>query len=105
MKIFIRADASFEIGTGHVMRTVALAERVKERRWEPVFITRRHKGHYCDWLERKGFMVECLTEPKGNPSTGKKALKHASWLGTTMETDADECVDVLQAANPKTDWL
>lgn len=42
MKIVFRADATVQMGTGHLMRSMALAHRLEDIGWNVVFIT------YCD---------------------------------------------------------
>ncbi len=57
MKIAFRADASLEIGTGHVMRCLTLAEALRNRGAKVVFVCSEHPGHLCDLINEKGFRV------------------------------------------------
>ena len=43
--MFIRADASTEIGAGHIMRCLALAEDLREYGVDCQFICRENPGH------------------------------------------------------------
>jgi len=60
LKVFIRADASPTIGSGHVMRCLALAEKLRERGGEVRFIIRRRASGLSGLVESKGFGVERL---------------------------------------------
>ena len=44
MKIVIRTDASINIGTGHVMRCLTLAEALKQQGVKVEFICREQKA-------------------------------------------------------------
>ena len=44
MKVAFRADASLQIGTGHVMRCLTLADALAARRADCQFICRAHEG-------------------------------------------------------------
>ena len=44
MKVVFRVDASIQIGTGHVVRCLALAEGLRRHNVECVFLTKNHKG-------------------------------------------------------------
>ena len=48
MRIAFHTDASLKIGTGHVMRCLTLADKLRERGSECHFICRQHKGHMID---------------------------------------------------------
>ena len=72
MKVFIRADASTQIGTGHVMRCLTLAGDLKQLGMEVSFICRVLPGDLSDYIESKGFKVYCLKP--GFPPTHNEAL-------------------------------
>jgi len=57
MKAVFRADASVEIGTGHVMRCLALADILKRKGAEIAFVCRSMSGDMCDFIRKKGFMI------------------------------------------------
>ncbi|NHA15464.1 UDP-2,4-diacetamido-2,4,6-trideoxy-beta-L-altropyranose hydrolase [Thioalkalivibrio sp. XN279] len=56
-RIVFRADASLEIGTGHVMRCLALAEALRERGAACEFACRELPGHRIEEIQRRGFPV------------------------------------------------
>jgi spore coat polysaccharide biosynthesis predicted glycosyltransferase SpsG len=43
MKVIFRVDASLQMGTGHVMRCLTLAQVLKENGADAEFICRKHK--------------------------------------------------------------
>ena len=60
MNVVIRTDASIDIGTGHVMRCLTLADVLTARGASPRFICREHEGNLCDRIEAGGFLVSRL---------------------------------------------
>ncbi|GLR64424.1 UDP-2,4-diacetamido-2,4,6-trideoxy-beta-L-altropyranose hydrolase [Marinospirillum insulare] len=111
MKVTFRVDASLEIGTGHVMRCLTLANALKEQGAECHFICRKHPGNLIETVQQVGFQVHSLTAQKKsltnnqppNQSNKEKPLFHAAWLGTTQAQDAEECEAILKQLQP--DWL
>ncbi|MCU0974238.1 MAG: UDP-2,4-diacetamido-2,4,6-trideoxy-beta-L-altropyranose hydrolase [Burkholderiales bacterium] len=62
MKVAIRADASIQIGTGHVMRCLTLADELRRSGAVVIFICYAHEGNLCDLIEQRGFRVSRLSE-------------------------------------------
>jgi len=60
-QVLFRTDASVSIGSGHVMRCLALAEALRTRGWTAVFACGTDPGHLCDLIEKRGFPVVRLT--------------------------------------------
>jgi UDP-2,4-diacetamido-2,4,6-trideoxy-beta-L-altropyranose hydrolase len=60
MRVVIRVDASVDIGTGHVMRCLTLAARLRGNGSEIFFICREVQGHLCDAIEAAGFSCSRL---------------------------------------------
>jgi UDP-2,4-diacetamido-2,4,6-trideoxy-beta-L-altropyranose hydrolase len=60
MNIYIRADSSVQIGSGHVMRCLTLADTLREKGASISFICRELPGNLCNHIERKGYQVHRL---------------------------------------------
>jgi UDP-2,4-diacetamido-2,4,6-trideoxy-beta-L-altropyranose hydrolase/UDP-4-amino-4,6-dideoxy-N-acetyl-beta-L-altrosamine N-acetyltransferase len=101
MKIFFRVDASINIGTGHVMRCLTLAQVLKESGAKVEFICYQYEGNLIDKIRLNGFNVYELEILGDRRVSGK--LAHSSWLGVTQQQDADDCIDILKVE--KTNWL
>jgi UDP-2,4-diacetamido-2,4,6-trideoxy-beta-L-altropyranose hydrolase len=79
VKTLFRADASNQIGTGHVMRCLTLADALQARGAECSFVCRPHTGNLLG------------------------VIRHASWLGASQQEDAAQTLQVARAMNA--DWI
>jgi len=104
MKIAIRADASQQIGTGHIMRCMTLAEELSSRGSLVYFICREFPGHAKEIINLKGFEVRTLPyDPVKNKSFSEDDVAHAEWLGSCWQNDAQETKEAIQLDD--LDWL
>lgn len=103
VSVVFRADASFEIGTGHVMRCLALAEALEARGKRCSFISRSHEGHLNDVIAGKGFTVHELPDECASDRRRNNVDDYASWLGTDWFSDAKQSRTVLEDLRPE--WL
>lgn len=108
MKAVIRVDASLNMGTGHVMRCLTLAEALKKEGADIVFICREHEGHLLERIEQQGFKTHALPnvhdeEKTANAETDNNELYGRCWLGSTQQQDAELCRPLLEKIQP--DWL
>lgn len=106
--VVFRVDAGTEIGTGHVMRCLTLANALKDHGGECVFVCRPHSGNLIEFIKMQGFTTIAL--PSLLSSGGKTRTDtppHAAWLCTDQDTDARDTSAVLdEYFNGKTvDWL
>ncbi|WP_417422286.1 UDP-2,4-diacetamido-2,4,6-trideoxy-beta-L-altropyranose hydrolase [Halomonas sp.] len=108
--VVFRVDASLDIGTGHVMRCLTLAEALRERLGTRChFLSREHAGHLIDVIEARGFQVHRLGELYHTSQSAQAQVTdaagpyHASWLGVDWRTDAMESASCLELLAP--DWL
>lgn len=102
MNIAFRADASLNIGTGHVMRCLTLADALREQSAECHFICREHEGHLMDHIKSCGYVVHALPKPYSKIAF-ESDLAHASWLGANWSSDAQQTQRFI--ADLKLDWL
>jgi UDP-2,4-diacetamido-2,4,6-trideoxy-beta-L-altropyranose hydrolase len=101
MKVIFRVDASLQMGTGHVMRCLTLAQVLKENGADAEFICRKHKGNLIDKIRLSGFNVHELEVFEETEVDNK--LAHSHWLGATQQQDADDCIEILKAEKPN--WI
>jgi len=60
MKITFRVDASVQIGSGHVIRCLTLAQALCDRNAECTFICRELNGNLISLIKERGFTVFTL---------------------------------------------
>lgn len=108
LTVAFRVDASFDIGTGHVMRCLTLADALVAGGARCLFICREHPGNLIGYIRDRGYPAHELPPPE--TSTETKALGHCSggppharWLGCHWETDAEQTSLILNKHRP--DWL
>ena len=102
MRIAFRVDASLQIGSGHVMRCLTLADKLKEHGAEVLFLCREHQGHLCELIEGRGGTVRRL--PKTDVSVKLDWNRHAQWLQASLDQDARQTLDLLER-EPPLDWM
>lgn len=111
MLVYFRTDSSVEIGTGHVMRCITLADALAANGVDCQFISRMHKGNLIEFIRSKGYVVNVLPMCSGAWATSKLPVpeafgddfSHTHWLGATQAQDASYCYPILAARMPN--WL
>jgi UDP-2,4-diacetamido-2,4,6-trideoxy-beta-L-altropyranose hydrolase len=92
MKIVVRSDASNNIGTGHIMRCLVLADELQQRGYEVIFACRPQVGDLINYIDSRFFKVLKL-----DSVTLPKKLAHESdymgWLQRSEEEDAHDFMD------------
>jgi UDP-2,4-diacetamido-2,4,6-trideoxy-beta-L-altropyranose hydrolase len=85
MQIVFRADAGIDMGIGHVMRCLTLADHLSERGHRCRFVCRERPGHMAVQIFTRGYNVSLLP-----PAAGR-----SGWLGVSEEVDAAATLAVL----------
>lgn len=105
MIVVFRVDASSVIGTGHVIRCLSLAQRIKNSGGTVIFVCRELPGNLCCEIEGRGFTVFRLKADKKEAKTlCAREMEHSAWLGTTWQLDASQTYSMLEPLAPF-DWL
>lgn len=95
----IRADAAVNIGSGHVMRCLALAEWAKQHGIHCVLLTREAQTDLNNKLIEQGVTALCLTvEPELHRAI---PYQHSHWLDISEATDAKLSSQVIQQQTDK----
>lgn len=107
MHIAFRADASLQIGTGHVMRCLTLADALREHGAGCSFVCRPHQGHLLALIAQREHRVLVLPELIEGAKSDFKGTTHTHWLGTDCTTDARDTRQALCAhtGGEPVDWL
>jgi UDP-2,4-diacetamido-2,4,6-trideoxy-beta-L-altropyranose hydrolase len=100
-RIAFRTDANSQIGTGHFMRCLTLADELKQRGSEICFISRALPKHFKKMLhDKKIELCELSDEPC---AAVRDDLPHSHWLRTSQYKDASESINFLSSS--VVDWL
>lgn len=92
----IRVDSSEQIGSGHLMRCLTLAERLRKDGADVHFISRDLAGSLHRLVEEHGFLLHLLPQYEMDPNlTG-----YAAWLTVPQVVDAEETGDILSCMQP-----
>jgi UDP-2,4-diacetamido-2,4,6-trideoxy-beta-L-altropyranose hydrolase len=97
VKYVVRVNSSARIGTGHVVRSLALAERLRQAGGEVAFVVRPLPGGIDDAIAAQGYPVT----PLAAQATDEE--RHP-WLGVPPEREIEESLRALRAGG-RVDWL
>lgn len=107
MNIIFRTDASLEIGAGHVMRCLTLANALQTSGATCRFICREHPGNLIAQIRQRGFTVSVLPAATQAFMTSELAVDaqstYGAWLGNDWATDAAQSKNAIGGA--VVDWL
>ena len=101
MKVIFRADSGTGIGSGHLMRCLALAEGLRDQDVQVGFVSRELPGNLIPLLQSKEMPVSVLPEPAATPV--KPGKNRPNKLGMTQAEDALQTIEALNSK--KADWL
>ena len=101
MRVAIRTDASSQIGTGHFMRCLTLADGLTERGAKIRFVSRHLPEHLRSMLAKKGHEFVSLDGTQNDMALD--GLAHAHWLGVSQAQDAADSIRML--SDETWDWL
>jgi len=107
LSVVFRVDASIEIGIGHVMRCLTLADALSQSGAKCIFICRVHMENQISFICKHGYTAYGLPDESDADKVKISGMcdipAHASWLKTTWEIDADQTLRVLD--DMVIDWL
>lgn len=96
MNIVFRTDASLQIGTGHAMRCLTLADALKAAGAQCHFICREHRGNLIGQIRQRGFTVCVLPVATEAFIANEQAVEtqpnYESWLGADWAADAMQVI-------------
>jgi UDP-2,4-diacetamido-2,4,6-trideoxy-beta-L-altropyranose hydrolase len=93
IQVAIRVDAGPKIGTGHLMRTLTLADMLKKNHVRVRFVSRNMPIHLQRMLEIRGHDVTSLPTAPAIEVAGD--LAHSRWLDVSQTRDADDTCAAL----------
>jgi len=95
MNVLIRADASMQIGIGHVMRCLTLADELKVRGAKTCFICRAILDHMKEKIKERGHDIIVLPVSDKVVASETCASGYTGWLGADWQRDAEETAHAI----------
>ena len=97
MNIVVRVDSSKEIGSGHIMRSLTLADQLSAKGTNVSFVCRDLPGNISTFAEKKGYKVYRLPFVENRQTENFQDLLAGDLLESNWKTDAYQAEAVLRA--------
>lgn len=103
MSFAFRVDAAPEMGTGHLMRCLTLADSLRQVcEIKARFVYRHMPPYLVERIRNQGYETVGINMPLAEQSLLDE-LHHSRWLGVTQQQDAQDCLHALE--DYQWDWL
>lgn len=100
MRVCIRADSSYSIGSGHVMRCLTLARLLQATGSDIYFLSRNLNGNLNAYIKAQGFNLLELAAPDIPLKTSADSLDYRQWLAVPMTQELKESRRLLTELGP-----
>ncbi|MCM8532284.1 MAG: UDP-2,4-diacetamido-2,4,6-trideoxy-beta-L-altropyranose hydrolase [Lentisphaeraceae bacterium] len=94
--VVIRTDSSVNIGNGHMMRCLTLAEELISRDYEVLFLCRLIEAHLVDLLSNKDIELSLIDLPEYVGDSTESL-----WSDYEQNRDAENCQNILKGRQVK----
>ncbi len=88
LNVVFRVDSSIQIGLGHLMRCIALADEFKRQGCDVTFLCRALEGNLIELVEHNMIVLKKNNEFQSDDL-------YLSWLGATEEQDAAQTIKAM----------
>lgn len=104
MNVVIRTDASINIGSGHVRRCLVLAEDLRRKNVNVMFVCRPLSGDLIAFIKSQSFPVASLTPFVRTNFECLNEMDYEHWLTVNWRIDVLETMQAVQFIS-QIDWL
>lgn len=104
MRVVFRTDSSAQIGTGHLMRCLTLANMLARGGADVSFVCRDLPGNCSSLVGEHDFPLVLLSRPDAGSVVQEYTNEYGRWLGVPLEEDARQIVEYLDE-HDRYDWL
>lgn len=100
LKVIFRSDASVEQGTGHLMRCLVLADELRKRGHECIFLTQSFLPDFLVQIEERKHRLIRLRKNDTCLEMSNINNEYLTWLGRSIVQDALETRDIVNYEKP-----
>lgn len=105
MHVVFRVDSSLEIGAGHVMRCLTLADALRVNGSTCFFVCRAQPGDLISLIQQRGYEVLLLPVLSTDPKDAGEGCSYGQWLGLPWHKDAEQTLQALSVRKIAPEWL
>ena len=112
MLFVFRVDASLQMGSGHVMRCLTLADALTAQGAQCHFVCREFVGNLLALIRQRGYTADAVpapieptqvAAPEGDKNDSAQRNLYEGWLGISWQKDAAQTRVIVEKLKP--DWL